>query len=417
MSAGGLLRESRQATEVKGETARPAAVGRRRIRAFSAQNPPVELDILILGPVPPPFGGISVHLSRLVPLLERAGFRVGVLNHFGANQLPFVVGALERNPLNYYRLPRKFRARIVHYHHSRWPDLIALALGKRRARARYVLTLHAGDIDKHFPQLVSRVPLVARMTRWALRRFDTVIAVDPQIASIVAPHLGARRIEVVPAFLDESHDEADLYDASTEAFLDSGRVLVVAAYGVQFLDDGRELYGLDTAIDAFAHLARDREELRLAVFVARRPSRRRARRHLARLERRLEHAGVRDRALILFGEPLLPALRRASVFVRPTRAEGDAVSVREAQQAGIHVVASDVIRRPQGVIQFSTGDVADLCAALRDVLDRPVEHIRDTAGANGRPGSDEFAARIIALYRTELALHAAGNARAAPGGR
>ena len=59
-----------------------------------------ELDILILGPVPPPFGGISVHLSRLVPLLQAQGLNVAVLNHFGSAELPFVLGVLNRNPLN-----------------------------------------------------------------------------------------------------------------------------------------------------------------------------------------------------------------------------------------------------------------------------------------------------------------------------
>src|SRR5919106_3411277 len=161
MSAGGLLHESRQATEVKGETARPAAVGRRRIRAFSAQNPPVELDILILGPVPPPFGGISVHVGRLVPLLERAGWNVAVLNHFRSTENSYVVGALNRNPLNYFRLPRKFRARLVHYHHSGWLHLVALALGmKRSVAARYVATIHAGTMQDHLPQLVSRHSVV-----------------------------------------------------------------------------------------------------------------------------------------------------------------------------------------------------------------------------------------------------------------
>src|SRR5213592_3840176 len=98
-------------------------------------------DVLILGPLPPPLGGVSAHLSRLVPMLEEAGLRIGVLNHFDSTDLPCAIGALKRNPLNYYRLPRKFRARIVHYHHSHWSALVALALGRRRGSC-YILTLH-----------------------------------------------------------------------------------------------------------------------------------------------------------------------------------------------------------------------------------------------------------------------------------
>jgi glycosyltransferase involved in cell wall biosynthesis len=360
-------------------------------------------DILILGPVPPPFGGISVHLNRLVPLLEEAGFEVAVLNHFGSAEMRFVVGALNRNPLKYYRLPRKFPARIVHYHHSRWVHLIAVALGKRNSKARYVITLHAGDIQKHFPQLASRMPLVRRVTHWALRRFDTVIVVDPQIGSIIRRHLDRQRVEVLPAYLESGDHEPRTYEPRIEAFLGAGRVVIVAAYGVQFLPDGGDLYGLDTAVDAFAKLAADREDLRLALFVARRPSGWKARRHLAKLEQRLKQTGVRDRALIVFGLPLVPALRQNTVFLRPTRAEGDAVSVREALQARVPVLASDIVQRPAGVVSFSVGDVEELCRVLDGLLNDP------PAPSTGPPGLDRhgppgepFLDQLISVYRTEL---------------
>jgi glycosyltransferase involved in cell wall biosynthesis len=362
-----------------------------------------DLDILILGPIPPPFGGISVHLSRLVPKLQRSGLKVGVLNHFGSTAMPFVMAALSRNPLNYYRVPKRFPARIVHYHHSRWPYLVALALGKGSSPARYILTLHSGDIQKHFPSSKSRTPFVGWITRWALRHFDTIICVDPKIASFIRGHLDRQRLEVLPAFLESPDHEAEEYDATIETFLKSGRVLVVAAYGVQFLQDGREVYGVDTAVEAFSELAQEQEDLRLVIFVARRPSRGKPRRHLARLERRLEEAGVRDRVLIVFDCPLVPALRENSVFVRPTRAEGDAVSVREARRAGIPVIASDVVRRPRGVILFSGDDVTELCVALRAVLDGAIQP--EDAATIG-DGSDDvlqnFSDRLIDIYRTEL---------------
>jgi glycosyltransferase involved in cell wall biosynthesis len=370
----------------------------------SDEQPGVDFDILMLGPVPPPFGGVSSHLSRLVPVLERSGLKVGVLNHFGSTDMPFVVAALNRNPMNYYRIPKKFRVRIVHYHYSGWSELVALALARGSSRARYIVTLHGSAI--HRP-LRSKVPIVSRITWWALRRFDTIIAVDPKVASFIQNHVDKQRIEVVPAFLESANDTPVGYDEPIETFLESGRVLVAAAYGVQFLDDGRELYGLDMIVQAFTTLARDREDLRLAIFLARRQPGPKARRHLARLQRRLEQARLRDRALIVFGLPLLPALRSNVIFVRPTRAEGDAVSVREAQSVGIPVVASDVVPRPPGVVVFPTDDVARLCEALRLVLDHSDQPSRVSAGgtAEQRP-AEPFSDPLIRLYREELAFQA-----------
>ena len=357
-----------------------------------------------MGPVPPPFGGISAHVSRLVPLLARAGLKVGVLNHFGSTDMPFVLAALNRNPINYYRIPKKFRARIVNYHYSGWSELVTLALARGSSGARYMVTLHGSAI---YRPLRSKVPMVSRITWWALRRFDTIIAVDPNVASFIQRRVEKPRIEVVPAFLESGNDDPAGYDAPIETFLDSSRVLVAAAYGVQFLDDGREVYGLDMVAQAFTILARDRKDLRLAIFIARRQSGPKARRHLARLERRLEHAGLRDRALIVFGLPLLPALRPNAVFVRPTRAEGDAVSVREAQSAGLPVVASDVVSRPPGVVVFPTDDVAQLCKALRQVLDHSGQPLRASMSGNAKQRLTEpFSDALIRLYRQELAFQA-----------
>jgi glycosyltransferase involved in cell wall biosynthesis len=358
----------------------------------------------MLGPVPPPFGGVSAHVSRLVPLLERVGLKVGVLNHFGSTDMPFVVAALNRNPINYYRIPKKFRARIVHYHYSGWSELVTLALARRSSGERYILTLHGGAI---YRPLRSKMPMVSRITWWALRRFDTIIAVDPNVASFVESRLDKPRIEVVPAFLESGNDSPAGYDAPIEAFLDSGRVLVVAAYGVQFLGDGREVYGLDVVVQAFTTLARDRTDLRLAIFLARRQLGPRPRRHLARLERRLQQAGLRDRSLIVFGLPLLPALRSNAVFVRPTRAEGDAVSVREAQSVGVPVVASDVVPRPSGVVVFPTDDVGRLCEALRAVLDHSDQPTRvSMSGNKDQRLAEPFLDTLVRLYRSELASQA-----------
>jgi glycosyltransferase involved in cell wall biosynthesis len=359
-----------------------------------------ELDILILGPVPPPFGGIAVHVSRLVPLLEKAGLRVGVLNHFRSTEMLFVLGALKRNPLNYYRLPKKFPARLVHYHHSRWSTLMAVAVGKSHSGARYVLTIHSGELRD---RLNSRVPLIRRATRWALRRFDAIIVVNSSIRAVLRDHVDGRHIEVLPAFL-AAVDEHSNYEPSIESFFTGGCTLVVPAYRISFLSDRRDAYGLDIAVKAFVILAQERPELRLAFFIAEPPSRGKARHYFSALERQLQQAGLIDRVLVAFGLPLIPAFRHDVIVVRPTRTEGDAVSVREALQADVPVVASDTIDRPQGVVMFSGDDVADLCAALRQILERPsAESERNRINVNeAETAADPFLDRLIRIYRAQL---------------
>ncbi|HRU61231.1 MAG TPA: glycosyltransferase, partial [Bacteroidia bacterium] len=57
-----------------------------------------------------------------------------------------------------------------------------------------------------------------------------------------------------------------------------------------------------------------------------------------------------------------------TVYVRPTRSDGDALAVREALAAGVPVIASDVAPRPTGVTIFPSGKVDALATALEAVL-------------------------------------------------
>jgi glycosyltransferase involved in cell wall biosynthesis len=371
------------------------------------KQPPTDLDILILGPVPPPFGGIAVHISRIAPMLAAQRFRVGVLNHFAATDAPFVVGSLRRSPFRYYELPKRFRAKVLHYHHSRWVHLIAFAAGTRQRKARRMLTLHAGALANHFPELSSQPSPLRHVTYRALRTFDTIVAVDPKIGDILRKRFPTQRIEVLPAFVASVAAETDAYEPSLEKFLSTGSIFIVAAYGVQFLrktrGPGNELYGLDTAVEAFTAIAPDREDLRLAVFLARVPSRASARRHLAALETQVATAGLQERVRIVYGKPLLPAFRENVVFVRPTRSEGDAVSVREAQRAGVPVVASDVVPRPAGVRTFPVGDAHALARELMDVLDSDRPSVASTYQAAAAASEDPFVRRLLDLYRAEVA--------------
>jgi glycosyltransferase involved in cell wall biosynthesis len=359
--------------------------------------PSDELDILILGPVPPPFGGVSVHLSRFLPLLETTGLRFAVLNHFASTDSAFVVASLKRSPLRYYRLPKRFPARLVHYHHSRGSTLVAVALGRRK-NARYVLTLHSPEIHR---QLTSSIPFVARITKWALGRFDAIIVVNEKIELVIRDDLGGRPISILPAFLEAPEDEYR-YETATEAFLGSGRLLLVPAYRVQFLD-GEDMYGLDTAVEAFRILGSERQDLHLAVFLALQPSGRREIQYLDRLRLRLADAGLEDRVLFAFGLPLVPAFQHDVVVIRPTRTEGDAVSVREALQAGVPVVASDVVERPAGAVTFPAEDVEALCAAVTRVLDHSSELSKKELRDEGNtPSSSSFVDGILTIYRQQL---------------
>jgi glycosyltransferase involved in cell wall biosynthesis len=83
----------------------------------------------------------------------------------------------------------------------------------------------------------------------------------------------------------------------------------------------------------------------------------------------------------------------ADVFVRPTRADGDAVSVREALALGRGVVATRVGHRPDACLLVPRDDAEALTAAMLAAAAAP-----RTAGDPAGP-ADPFE-RILGLYAT-----------------
>jgi glycogen(starch) synthase len=304
-----------------------------------------ERDVILVGPYPPPFGGISSHVVRLAGGARERGLSVGIVNHFRSRGSdPQILAELRRNPWRYWWVLRRMRAGVIHYHHARWSTLLATAWALRRSPASTVATIHGRELE---PFLRSRIAGVAATTRWALRSFDVLIAVSTEIERSLTAAVG-HPVAVLPAYLSAPDDGATL-SPDAEAFLRRGPSLVTVAYRLSVDRSGRTIYGIETALDSFSAIASRHPRVHLAIFVASPP---RSRRQTALLQQLIAKTGdeeLRRRIGVFYGQPLAPALRLGTIFLRPTLTDGDAVSIREAMAAGVPVLASDVVRRPTGV--------------------------------------------------------------------
>jgi glycosyltransferase involved in cell wall biosynthesis len=336
----------------------------------------VQLDLVIVGPYPPPLGGVSSHVKRLTAVLEGRGLRVAVLNHFGHVDARPVSAALYRNPIFYWWQVRRLNAPVVHYHHARLDTLVAVALGRRRHGTAYIVTIHGHGLGRQL-----EIPLLRTLARWALGRFDEIVAVSPEIGRSVASTV------VVPAYVPDHVAEGAAPEVAR--FLDRpGRTLVVSAYRVRPLGSGSDPYGLDLAVDAFLGVARSDPNVRLAIFLAHRAEGRAAERYLSRLLDRVSQAGLGGRMAVYVGANLAPAFAHDVIYLRPSHTDGDAVSVREALARGAPVLASDVVRRPRGAELVPAGDRASWVAATERALHR----------ARNGASTEEAAEHLDALF-------------------
>ena len=306
--------------------------------------------ILLVGPCPPPWGGISVHVATARRRLAAAGWRCRVAD--AALPPPSLLARIARHA-------RKGWAMHLHTHgHSAraWLSAWACAVAARRAPAR-LLTLHSGLLPEFVGAASSPVRALVRAT---LARFDRVIAVGPALGAALAPLAGApERLELLPAYLPAEAESGAELPATAEPWLAAPGPRLVATLSF------RPEYGLDVLAAAIARLDRSFPGLSCLLLGGGPPA------AIAGARAELARRGVAGR-FVVAGEvepaQCLALLARADLFVRPTLADGDSISVREALAAGVPVVATAVGTRPPGCRLVAPGDAEALAAAIAGVV-------------------------------------------------
>ena len=307
------------------------------------------MKILLIGPYPPPHGGVSVHVRGVYQQLIDAGVPVRVLN---TDRLRPGLG------FSIVLLRRAWQGWTVHLHTNghNWKSWV-LALGcglAGRSGGGSVLTLHSGMV----PGYLGGTPRWRRrLAALACRLYTRVICVSPAIRSaLVALGLPPEQTSVVPAFLKTERPEVAL-DAPLLAWAGQHRPLLSTALFF------RPEYGFDLLVDAVDRLRKRYPSLGCAVMGSGEQR--------AEAETRIREAGLEDHFFLagdVDHQACLAWISLSDVFVRPTLEDGDSISVREALSLGVPVVASRVGTRPAGVMLFPPGDVAGLVAQVQQAL-------------------------------------------------
>lgn len=342
--------------------------------------------VLLVGALPPPAGGVATHCRELARALSAAGAAVDLVDprRLGPD------GRDGRWPLLARLALARLRREIVHVHtngHNRgsWTLAALCALGHP---APSLLTLHSGLA----PDFVRSHNNLARQV---CARYTRIIAVNPDIAAALADAgVPSARVVVCPAFTPSSlafrlpppglarirRRHAPLIACALAPGPEYGAMVMLDAFKIvrsHHKRAGLALYGPGTREPALAAASRARE-LHAAVH------------HLGEL--------TRERALAV--------VAAADLFVRPTLADGDAISVREALALGRRVVASAVGARPAEALTFPAGDAAACAEQIFRSLDKRLpDNVRQV----------DCLQTLLHLYRdagAELSVVATGTALA-----
>jgi glycogen(starch) synthase len=327
----------------------------------TAQRP---IRVALVGPFPPPFGGMGVYFSSIETGMRNAGMeplRVpipyagvgGWRRHLGR------LAIFARAALTVLRT----RPDVVHCVTGSQPNLIGNILplvAAQISRRPSILSIAGGEFHA---AVTGYRGARRRLVRFILTRPRLLVACTDEIAEALLA-IGARESRFItvsnalPLRLDPRADQS--LPREIEAFAGAHSPLIASISGWY------DFYGSQDLAVAVRELRATTDPNLGLVLMVKGGGDAGFRAELLDL---LTREGLDDAVLVREDErAVFPILRRSHVFVRTPHHEGDAISVREALAVGTRVVASDVGFRPVGVIRYRPADAGDLAARLRDAL-------------------------------------------------
>lgn len=305
--------------------------------------------IAIIGVLPPPYGGISVHIERLCGALAELDIPYVIYDESKQsekNDHVVPIDQIERWSMRYLF---KKNEDIIHNHFLRWKVRFTLSLLRLKGK-KVIHTVHSLR-EEHY----SIVHLI--MIYFTGLLSNHFIVVNEEIKEkLLKLKIPANKITVIPAFIRPIEDESITIPTYINDVFENYSQVMIANGGIGNLQDGEELYGLDLCIEMFKSIADKRPNVAFLYCVT----------HVTnedaekRFREQLTKYGLNQRFMLIKEKmPLYPLLKKSNMFVRPTRSDGDAISIREALYYKVPVITSDVVKRPAGVKLFKNNDLQE----------------------------------------------------------
>jgi len=354
-------------------------------------------SVALVGPYPPPYGGVSVHIKRLHRRLAALGIPSWVYCQPSppAGREERVVPASIKFSWHAWIPEQGWRCNtsIVHFHDG-WcwaPAAVAMLLRGKKV----VMTLHNQQAGSVMWQSVSW--LERQASQWLFRHPRVWwVAVSQEVRrQLIEKGVPPARISLAPAYIPpRAAADASSLPAHVRDFLGThSPVLSTYAWRLTIDELGVDVYGFDQCIELIRSLKADFPRIGLAISLPQVADVD----YFRDLQVRVAAHDIEDNVLFIT-EPLddVHLLWQASdVYVRATNTDGDAVAVREALSLRVPVVASDANARPDGVVLFETRNQEALNHAVRQVLTHRDAHVQALQSIS----IDDNFPQLLELYR------------------
>ena len=344
------------------------------------------MRIVQLGPYARPTGGVRAHVVLLRRFLLQRQVPCAVINLSRYRDDAEDEVYYPRNALELLWLLLRIRCDVLHLHIGGTLPLRLLALGmicSLRPGAKTVLTFHSGGYPSSEEGRSARP---SSFRGFVLRRFDRLIAVNPELADFYH-RLGCSpdrtRLICPHAFLPAAIDTGDPLPRRLRTFWEahSPRLLTVGQLEPE--------YDLAMQIDVLPRIRETHPHAGLAIIGAGTLE--------GEMRDRIRAAPHGEHVLLCGDVPhasTLRAIEECDLLLRTTLYDGDSIAVREALHLGAPVIATDNGMRPPGVRLVRPRCPSALEEAIDEVLAAPA-----APGSRSSEPDEQNLEALLAVYR------------------
>lgn len=333
-------------------------------------------DIKEFGIVPPPYGGCSVYVKRLIDKLSSDGYRVGGFYTESCNDENMRYSSLydrwiwmETHLLpckiwKYLKIVKPYS--IIHSHFS-LEGMSYLWMIKKLGRKRIVITIHNSMIKSYY----RRMNVINRFFLKRMLHSKDVcwitVSEEGKRQLLSLPIKIESHIHVIPAYIPIVDESYPPLTKDMQCYINTHKNNI-AFYGHSFMQNaGSDVYGFKTIIDVYSMLIKQGYNNVGLVLCLSDVS------DIDKIQELRNYAKKSNVDNYIFWQigainNVRTLWKNVDVYVRPTSTDGDSVAIREAIDEGCSVVASDVCKRPKHANVYKFGDNNDLCSKLISCL-------------------------------------------------
>lgn len=291
-------------------------------------------NLLVMGKIPPPIGGVTIHVKRLLDKLEvenEINFSFKTLNNKSFLLIPLYI----------------FNYRMIHLHTSSPFLRFYFAFFSNFSASTSIITYH-GDLDRYSSVLLTQlnrysikwcsIPIVLNKSSYLIA--NRLNKNTQQISSFISPNLAEEYLplEYLTKIKKLKQNVRQLYCTN--------------AYGLTYDKNGIEIYGILEIINLF------RSDSDRGLILSD-PS--------GAYKNELKKLAIElpTNVIILNGNhSFYKVISLCDVSIRNTSTDGDSISVKESLFLNKITLCTDVVSRPEGVITYKRGKLKDVIKTL-----------------------------------------------------